>query len=196
MQLVRTFAAISLALAAVLSATPARAGGRVDLDDLVPSPPPSADCGLDGNWVICHTAVVHEPVDEPIIELPCGTVYETAIDARRGTRWYDAGSGVMQKRFVAQDLDGMWSLSPTGRGETVAITAHATYWNIGPFADPEDPRFLAGCPARRRHHAPGTRRRRDQLQTPVPDIDDPAHGLAELVQMPSTASALCEVLQG
>jgi hypothetical protein len=195
MQRIRTLTAIALASAALLAATPARAGGPVDLDDLVPSPPPGADCELDGNWVICHTAVVHDPVDEPILELPCGTVYETAIDARRGIRWYDAGSGVLQKRFVAQDLDGMWSLSPTGGGVTVAITAHAIYWNVGPFEDPEDPDSWPVA----QHGVGITLQARGVgviLQSPVPDIDDPAHGLAELVQLPAVASELCEVLQG
>jgi hypothetical protein len=193
MRRIRTIAAIGLTVAAFLAATPARAGGSVDPDDLVPSPPPGADCSLDGNWVLCHTAVAHEPVNEPILELPCGTVYETAIDARRGLRWYDASSNVIQRRFVFQDLEGTWSLSPTDDSGPVTITAHTVYRNIGPFDDPEDPESWPTT-----QHGVGITLQAMGFgvifQTPVPDLDEPDHGIGGLVQTPVIANELCEAL--
>jgi hypothetical protein len=98
-------------------AVPAAAGPLVDPSTLQP-PPDNAECRLDGAWTICHTSLVFTPVNEPIrdFQLPCGTLYETASDVRRGIRWYDSNTGKLLKRFVSQDFQGTWSLSPTGTG--------------------------------------------------------------------------------
>ena len=85
-----------LALAGLIwMAVPAAAGPLVDPSTLQPPPPPGAECRLDGQWVICHTALEFAPVNEPIldIELPCGTMYWTGTDVRSGIRWYNADDG-------------------------------------------------------------------------------------------------------
>jgi hypothetical protein len=104
------------------------AGPVVDPSTLQPPPPPGATCRADGVQTICHTQLTLTPVNEPVFDLPCGTVYETSVDAREGLRWYD-GAGRLVRRKVSQDLDGSWSLSPTGDGPTVTISAHDNWRN-------------------------------------------------------------------
>jgi hypothetical protein len=96
------------------------AGPLIDPSTLQPPPPPGAECRADGAWTICHTGLLFTPVNEPILdfELPCGTLYETATDVRRGIRWYNSDDGKLVRRFVSQDMEGAWSLSPTGAGPT------------------------------------------------------------------------------
>jgi hypothetical protein len=128
-----------LALAGLIwMAGPAAAGPLVDPSTLQPPPPPGAECRLDGAWIICHTSLVFTPVNEPIFELPCGTVYETSTDVRRGIRWYDSSTGRLVTRFVTQDLEGTWSLSPTGAGPTVTVTAHTNWRNVNIDADADE----------------------------------------------------------
>ena len=96
-----------------------------------------AECQADGRWIICHTILALEPVNEPVFDLPCGTVYETSRDVRLGTRWYNAADSVIVKRHVTQDVEGTWSLSPEGAGPTLAISAHVN-WYDSQYADPTD----------------------------------------------------------
>jgi hypothetical protein len=135
-----TTALATLALVAVSglvgSATaPASAGTIVDPATLVPPPPPGAVCRADGRYVICHTFLDFSLVNEPVFELPCGTVYETSLDHREGIRFYV--DGLLVKRFVTQDIEGTWSLSPTGTEPTVRLFAHDTWWNDFPVAGDE-----------------------------------------------------------
>jgi hypothetical protein len=113
------------------TATFAAAGNLVDQSALIPIPPPGAVCHADGSWTICHTQVSLNPVNEPVFDLPCGTMYETSSDVRHGIRWYN-GDGKLAKRFVTQDVEGTWSLSPEGAGPTVKITAHDNWRNVYP----------------------------------------------------------------
>jgi hypothetical protein len=106
----------------------AAARGLVDPNTLIPVPPPGAECHGDGQWIICRTAVSFAPVNEPGFELPCGTAYATGTDDRRGIRWYNSDRR-LAKRFVTQDVDIEWSLSPTGGGPTVTETAHVNWRN-------------------------------------------------------------------
>jgi hypothetical protein len=124
------------------TATPAFAAGSKSVDPaaLTPAPPlvgAEAECRADGRWILCHTTLVLEPVNEPVFDLPCGTVYETSRDIRLGTRWYNAADSVIVKRHVTQDLEGTWSLSPGGAGPTVTISVHAN-WYDSQYADPTD----------------------------------------------------------
>jgi hypothetical protein len=124
------------------TATPAFAGSSKSVDPaaLTPAPPlvgAEAECRANGRWILCHTTLVLEPVNEPVFDLPCGTVYETSRDIRLGTRWYNAADSVIVKRHVNQNLEGTWSLSPDGAGPTVTITVHAN-WYDSQYADPTD----------------------------------------------------------
>jgi hypothetical protein len=119
-----------LALAGLVwTAVPAAAGPVVDPDTLQPPPPPGAECRLDGQWIICQTSLVLELVNEPIIAIPCGQIYETSTDVRSGIRFYNA-EGLLVKRFATQDVEGTWSLSPTGEGPTADVRAHANWWIV------------------------------------------------------------------
>jgi hypothetical protein len=110
-------------------AVPAGAGPIVDPTALQPEPPPGAVCRADGPWTICQTTFLVEVVNEPILDfgLPCGTIYETIFDLREGIRWYLDGKLV--KRFVSQNAEGTWSLSPTGAGPVVTVALHANWRN-------------------------------------------------------------------
>jgi hypothetical protein len=129
---------IGFVLAGVLAAaaTDAFAGTpTVDPSTLQPPPPPGASCRLDGRFVICQTEF-HEPFDaEPIIELPCGTVYQTSRDDREGIRWYE--DGLLVRRFVSRHMSGYWTLSPTGDGPRVTISGHSNWWTDYPVPGDE-----------------------------------------------------------
>jgi hypothetical protein len=113
----------------IWTAAPAGAGPIVDPTALQPEPPPGAVCRADGPWTICQTTFLVDVVNEPILDfgLPCGTIYETIFDLREGIRWYLDGKLV--RRFVSQNAEGTWSLSPTGAGPTVTVALHANWRN-------------------------------------------------------------------
>ncbi len=134
-------AAVALVMASGVLATgaaPASAGGTVDPSTLVPQPPPGADCRSTGRGaVLCHTTFDDSRVNAEAFPLPCGLVYETAHDLRRGTRWY--ADGRLTRRFVFQDAHGSWSLSPDGSGPAVTWVAHDSWQNVDVDADaPEE----------------------------------------------------------
>jgi hypothetical protein len=129
-RIVRRAAALGAGIALMLAAAaPASAGPIVDPSTLTPPPPPGAECRLDGQWIICQTSLVIEFVNEPIVELPCGQIYETSTDVRSGIRFYNT-EGLLVKRFATQDVEGTWSLSPTGEGPVADIRVHANWWII------------------------------------------------------------------
>jgi hypothetical protein len=114
------------------ASTPKLASGAqaVDPNSLIPVPPAGADCSADGQWIICHTSLSFAPVNEPSGDvLPCGAVYQTGTDERRGIRWYNSDR-LLAKRFVTQDVDFTWSLSPTGAGPLVTLSAHNNWRNV------------------------------------------------------------------
>jgi hypothetical protein len=129
---------IAVVLAGVLAATATDAVAgtpTVDPSTLQPPPPPGASCRLDGRFVICQTEF-HEPFDaEPMIELPCGTLYQTSRDDREGIRWYE--DGLLVRRFVSRHMSGYWTLSPTGDGPFVTISGHSNWWTDYPIPGDE-----------------------------------------------------------
>lgn len=112
----------------VLGGVPASAGGLIDPSTLFPAPAPDSICRANGTGVICETTFNGSVQNEPAFPLPCGLVYETSDDVRRGIRWYDADRRLTQ-RFVFQDATGSWSLSPTGDGPSATVIAHADWQN-------------------------------------------------------------------
>ena len=130
-------AAAIAALVSLIGGSAAVASTPVDPETLIP-PPPNATCMESGRFIICDTSFVIEGVNEPIdFGLPCGTVYETVDDVRRGIRWYDADTLTIVRRLVFQGMEGTWSLSPEGSGHVVRISAHAN-WRNEEFSDPFD----------------------------------------------------------
>jgi hypothetical protein len=128
MRMHRLLPCLMLIGAALAVTAPAASAGppSVDPSTLQPPPPPGASCRLDGRFVICQTEL-HEVLDaEPILELPCGTLYETARDDREGIRWYEDGLAV--RRFVSRHFSGYWTLSATGEGPLVTLSGHSNFW--------------------------------------------------------------------
>ena len=122
---------LSVLTLTVLALMAPAAGAATPSDDpstLQPAPPSGASCRLDGRFVICHTEL-HQPFErEPVFDLPCGTVYETSRDDRKGIRWYS--SGLLVRRRVTAVLSGFWTLSATDAAPRVAISAHWNWWAI------------------------------------------------------------------
>ena len=176
---------------------PAFAAASKTIDPAALTPAPllvgaQAECQADGQWILCHTTLALELVNEAVFDLTCGTVYETSHDVRLGTRWYNAADSVIVKRHVKQDLEGTWSLSPQGAGPTVAINAHAN-WYDSQYADPND--LDSGV---RASHGEFT------AQTPgfgviahiagLDHADDTHRGVFRPIEDPAVAAALCQAL--
>jgi hypothetical protein len=183
-----------LALAGLIwMAIPAAAGPVVDPSTLQPPPPPGAECRLDGAWIICHTSLVLNPVNDPVADLPCGTVYETSTDVRRGIRWYNS-DGKLVKRFATQDLEGVLSLSPTGAGPTAKVTAHQNWRNV--YAVPGDessgPTIFHGTWITVQAPGFGVIVHIAGLELP----DGIHHGVARSFEDPEVAAELCAALTG
>ena len=186
--------ALVAALGGVLiwMAAPAAAGPVVDPGTLQPEPPPGAVCRADGPWTICQTVFLVDVVNEPIIDfgLPCGTLYETVYDLREGIRWYLDGKLV--KRFVSQNAEGTWSLSPTGDGPTVTIAFHANWRNE--YAIPGDessgPEALHGSGFSVRAPGVGVIAHVAGLELP----DGTHRGVLRFIDDPQVAAAVCAAL--
>ena len=173
-------------------AAPAGAGPIVDPTTLQPEPPPGAVCRADGPWTICQTTFLVDLVNEPILDfaLPCGTIYETIFDLREGIRWYLDGKLV--KRFVRQNAEGTWSLSPTGAGPTVTVALHANWRNE--YAVPGDessgPQTFHGSGFTVRAPGVGVIAHIAGL-----DLPDGTHrGVIRIGDDPQVAAALCAAL--
>jgi hypothetical protein len=91
----------------------------VDPTTLTPALAPFRVCFEDGPWVKCDTSSTTTYANQPIFDLPCGTIYESATDTRHATRWYV--NLLLVERNAQQHVVGTWSLSPTGSGPSVAI---------------------------------------------------------------------------
>ena len=132
--------ALAVGLVAALAASPASAALNRSIDPNTLTPPPDpgvvAQCKQTGNFILCQTYFDEQPlVNEPVFELSCGTVYETSTIHREGIRWYSS-EGLLLKRFVTEDVQGSWSLSPTGGGPTVRFFAHDNWTDV--YAIPGD----------------------------------------------------------
>ena len=126
---VATAGLLALASGILGTTAPAAAGANVDPNTLQPVPP-NAVCRADGRQVICDTFVDENLVNDPIpdFDLPCGTIYETSHFHGAGIRWYV--DNLVVKRQVVADLQGTWSLSPTGTGPTVTISGNWSFWTF------------------------------------------------------------------
>jgi len=182
-----------LAAGVFATAVPAAFAGTstVDPSTLLPEPPPGASCRLDGRFVICQTEF-HEPFDAaPVLELPCGTLYQTSRDDREGIRWYEDGRLV--RRFVSRQMAGYWTLSPTGDGPRVTISGHSNWWTT--YAVPGDEDSGAGP----QHgldllaKAPDGRIVAQVTGLGLPD-EESTRGVFLIPEDPAVAAALCDVL--
>ena len=109
-------------LASLGGATATSAHTLVDPTTLTPPLLPFRVCYEDGPWVKCATSGTDSWENEPVFDLPCGTIYETATAIAHATRWYE--NSLLVKRNATQSVRGTWSLSPTGVGPTVDIAAN------------------------------------------------------------------------
>ena len=184
-----------LALAGLIwMAFPAAAGPVVDPSTLQPPPPPGAECRADGQSIICHTSLVLTPVNEPVAELPCGTVYESSNDVRRGIRWYNS-DGKLVKRFVTQDLEG--TMEPVTHRRQPDRQAHRPR-QLAQHVRRAGRRVLVGPTI---FHGNGI-----TVQAPgfgvivhIAGLDLPDgthHGVARIFEDPEVAAELCAALTG
>jgi hypothetical protein len=131
--------ALAVGLVVALAAFPASAAPR-SVDPTTLTPPPSggvvAECKQTGNYILCQTYFDEPPLlNEPVFDLSCGTVYETSGGHNEGLRRYSS-DGLLLRRFVTEDTEGTWSLSPTGEGPTVRFFAHDNFTDV--LATPGD----------------------------------------------------------
>lgn len=189
---VPTLAAVAALVAAVCTlAGTASAGGPIpDPSVLQPPPPPGAVCRADGPQVICDTFLDTTLENEPVFDLPCGTVYETSVDTRDGTRWY--ADNLLVKRRVVAHLTGTWSLSPTGAGPTVAVDGNWNWWIRLAVPGDESTGELTSHGTDVRVSGPGLAGVIHDAGISYPD--DTHHGIARLLDTPEAAAALCAAL--
>jgi hypothetical protein len=122
----RTFLGVTLlAIASLCGASGVSARTPVDPTTLTPPLQPFRLCFEEGPWVNCDTSGVSTLTNEPVVDLPCGTVYETSTDSRHATRWYR--DGLLVERIVQSKVRGTWTLSPTGAGPTVVFMADLSW---------------------------------------------------------------------
>lgn len=126
----RLLASLGLSAALLLGVAQATLAGSVLVDTsvLVPPPPAGAECQLNGPWTVCRSGVSIELINEPVFDLPCGTVYQTSVDVRSATRWYSDNKLV--RRHVYQRAEGAWSLSSTGADPRVTFIANANWGEV------------------------------------------------------------------
>ena len=184
---------LAFTLAACVLMVPAARGGTatVDPSTLQPAPPPGASCRLDGRFVICRTELHSAIQNEPVFDLPCGTVHETSTDDRAGIRWYS--NGLLVRRRVTAVFDGFWTLSPAGSGPRVAISAHWNWWAI-----PAEPGGEMATETLTTHgntftaRAPG-----GGVIAHIAGLDLPDgthHGVLRYIDDPPIAAAVCDAL--
>jgi hypothetical protein len=176
----------------ILLAAPAAAGPVVDPSTLQPQPSPGAVCQADGPWTICQTTFLVDVVNEPILflDLPCGTVYETISDLREGIRWYLDGKLV--KRFVSQNAEGTWSLSPTGAGPAVKISLHANWRDEYAVPGDESSALTTSHGSGFKVSAPGVGVIVHIAGLELPDGTH--HGVFRVVEDAASAAKLCDAL--
>lgn len=122
----RTFLGVTFfVIASVGGASGVSARTPVDPATLTPPLEPYRVCYEQGPWVNCDTSSVSHLTNEPVADIPCGTIYETSTDTRHATRWYR--DGLLVERIVQSKVRGTWSLSPTGAGPMVAFTADLSW---------------------------------------------------------------------
>jgi hypothetical protein len=131
----RTFHAFFLAVVTAalvpLAAASIALAAEVDPSTLTPPPPAGARCHTTGpDRVVCDTILNANLENVPDFEAPCGTVFLTGTDYREGFRFYEGG--LLVRRHVTGDFRVTASLSPSGDGPTVRLTAHWNWWSVWP----------------------------------------------------------------
>ena len=181
-----------LAAGTFAAAAPSAFAGTptVDPSTLQPEPPSGASCRLDGRFVICQTEF-HEPFDaEPIVELPCGTLYQTSRDDREGIRWYE--NGLIVRRFVSRHMSGYWSLSATGAGPRVTISGHSNFRTEWPVPGDESVELDTYHGLDLLAKAPD-----GGIVAQVTGVffpDETHHGIFQIPEDPALGAALCDAL--
>jgi hypothetical protein len=191
---VANVAAVVALAASALALVGGATGGNIipDPSILQPPPPQGAVCRADGPYIICDTFLDASIENEPIFDLPCGTVYETSTDLRDGTRWYV--DNLLVKRRVVAHQDGTWSLSPTGEGPTVAVEANWNWWIRLTVPGDESTGELTSHGSDLRVRGPGLGGLIHDAGISYPDGTH--HGVARFFDSPEAAAALCSALGG
>ncbi len=116
-------AATTLAIALLGTAGMASAA-RVQVDPTSLTPPLKAFrvCVLEGERISCDTSTTDSWANVPILELPCGTLYESATRVGKSVRYYNLDKLLVERNAV-EKIDGSWTLSPVGAGPALTISA-------------------------------------------------------------------------
>ena len=125
-RLVRVAAALATSALVLVPAQAVTARTLVDPTSLTPPMRPDRVCWEEGVYVRCDTSDHDTWEGVPVIDAPCGTVYEAATDDSNATRYYL--NGLIVRRQVQDHFSGTWSLDPAGGGRTVTV-ASDTSWD-------------------------------------------------------------------
>jgi hypothetical protein len=187
----RRLVALAFGVALVAgTAASAAAGPIVDSTALEPPPPPGTACRDDGPLTICTRETVDSWTLVPIFPLPCGQLYESAVDARDARRWYRDGKLV--KRRVVQDAQATWTLSPTGSGPAAEVGIHANWIVVLAVPGDESTGSLTAHGNFATVHLPGAG---GELHISGLDLPDGTHrGVFRFVDEPDAVEALCAAL--
>jgi hypothetical protein len=98
---------------------------RIDPTSLTPPLKSFRVCYQDGPWVRCDTSGTDVETNNPIFDLPCGTVYSTGATVQHATRWYE--NLLLVERDTTNRFQGTWSLSSTGAGRSVEVSGDFGY---------------------------------------------------------------------
>lgn len=91
----------------------------VDPTSLIPPLKPFRICYELGPTVSCDTSGDVSYGPQEVGDFGCGTIYEFGEDVSNSTRWYDAESRLIVRRFINEHSRGYWSLSPDGAAPIV-----------------------------------------------------------------------------
>ena len=133
-RLARVAAALATSALVLIPAPIATARTLVDPTTLTPPMRPDRVCWEEGVYVRCDTSDHDADVSVPVIDAPCGTVYQNSTDDTNATRWYQ--NGLIVRRQVQDDFRGTWSLDPQGAGRSVAVMSDQSWDEI--FTTPGD----------------------------------------------------------
>lgn len=126
-------------------------------------------------------------MNEPIFDLPCGTVYQTSHDPRTGLRWYFGG--LLVRRHVFSSLRGTWSLSPSGTGQTIAFVGHPNWIDHYVVPGDEDSAIETAQGDELTVFLPGR-----SLHIAGLDMDEEHRGVLRDLSDPEAATAVCAAL--
>lgn len=165
---------------------------QVDPSTLQPPPPEGAHCVPSGRLVLCRTVLDASTRADPVVDLPCGTVYETASNVRHGLRFYE--DRLLVRRHGTSPLSGFWSLSPSADGPRLQIVGHLNWWTEFTVPGNEDSGLTTshGLEVMLKSPTGGV-----VAKVAGRTLPDGSHtGIARVFDDPATVDVICAALEG